>query len=74
MLVEFVRAVDQDEFSDNPAPQLPIAINPTHVSAVLGNRENGAECIIRLADGRGFRVVGDYPTVMATLRNGGLTN
>jgi hypothetical protein len=77
MLVEFTRAVNTEDFGDE-APTTtvnePIAFNPVHVAAVLGNRTSaaGPECIIRLADGRGFRVVGDYPTVMTALRNGGL--
>jgi hypothetical protein len=77
MLVEFTRARATDEFNDEGEtptvrPVEPIAINPVHVSAVLGNRADGTQCIIRLADGRGFMVQGDYPTVMTALRNGGL--
>jgi hypothetical protein len=84
MLVEFTRATPpvapsefgEDDGLQNPQAQVshPIAINPTTISAVFESANDPNVTIVRLADGRGFMVQGNYAQVMETLRaNGGVT-
>ncbi len=75
MLIEFVRAVEPDQYAEDPtgadAPaDRPIAINPLGVAAILGSVHDGV-VIVRLMDGRGFKVRGDYHQVKEALAAGG---
>jgi hypothetical protein len=75
MLVEFVRAVSPSEYSDNgeddgisgETRELVIGIAPDTVAAAFESTESGV-VIIRLRDGRGFKVRGTYAEVSAKLR------
>jgi hypothetical protein len=84
MLVEFTRYTPpqpHNEFGEddglaNPQAEVshPIAINPATISAVFESGQSPNVTIVRLADGRGFMVQGNYAQVMETLRaNGGVT-
>lgn len=75
MLVEFVRAVSplyasdgEDDGISGVAPsELVIGIEPDSVAAAFESTETGV-VIIRLRDGRGFKVKGTYAEVSAKLR------
>ena len=65
MLIEFERFFRPDgDGEDDHAPideqTSHILINPVQVAAVLGSERHANATIIRMADGRGFAVVGNY--------------
>ncbi|HXJ63318.1 MAG TPA: hypothetical protein VNN79_06150 [Actinomycetota bacterium] len=76
MLIELVRAIEPDRYAEDPtgadAPaDVPIAINPEAVAAILGSTGAPGVTIVRLMDGRGFKVRGDYHAVKEALAAGG---
>jgi len=86
MLVEFKRheagdhyprAVEDEEIAAEEGvhviPQAhdrKISVNPNGVHAVIEMRD-GISTVIRLADGRGFRIAGNYSEVIEKLRAAG---
>ena len=64
MLVQFERtATHEDE--DGIETALPISVNPDYISAVLTGFDG--EVIIKLPDGRGYKVRGSFEEVMTKL-------
>lgn len=77
MLVEFVRAVSPSEYSDGEddgitgeARELVIGIEPDMVAAAFESTEAGV-VVIRMRDGRGFKVKGTFSEVNAKLSGRG---
>jgi len=64
MLIELDRAADGGEVGQK------LAVNPTHVAAVHDSMDDGV-VIVRLADGRGYKVSGTYAEVMAKVNGAG---
>lgn len=52
----------------------PILFNPITVAAVFGSERSPEISLVRLPDGRGFKVRGPYSEVHAKLANAGLLN
>jgi hypothetical protein len=65
---EFTRHTHREDEEGLPV-DLPISVNPNYVAAVFEDQEPG-NCIIRVANGQGFKVRGTYAEVVAKLRNG----
>jgi hypothetical protein len=69
MLIEFERAVSTSDLGEDDIPEPTfISINPEYVSAVFTSREEGV-LIIRLNDGRGFKVKSEYQEALQRLRS-----
>jgi hypothetical protein len=73
MLVELNRPVErsdedggEDDGLGHEVHASPIKINPIYVAAVFPSRHDGV-CIVRLSDGRGFKVIGTYAEVSEKL-------
>jgi hypothetical protein len=80
MLVEFQRVVEvahaphlgvgEDDGLPESAP-LPISINPQFVAAVTPSTETPGVVIIKLSDGRGYAVRGEYAEIKEVLEGRG---
>ena len=53
-----------------PTP-LPISVNPLYVAAVTPHTEHPGVVILKLADGRGYSVRGEYAEIKGQLEAGG---
>jgi hypothetical protein len=75
MLIEFTRAPrafqlgsDGDEEATEGFHEVRISLNPEAVAAVFAARDTLNTCIVRMSDGRGFYIQGNYDEVIAVLR------
>jgi hypothetical protein len=71
MLLEFSRII-RDEFGEDDgaeASTASIALNPAFISAVFNSSRHAGATIVRMSDGRGFIVRGEYTATMERLRN-----
>jgi hypothetical protein len=70
MLIEFERAVPASDRvgDDMPEPSF-ISINPQNVSAVFTARRENGVLIIRMSDGRGFKIKSDYQEALQRLQS-----
>lgn len=83
MLVEFQRVVEvahaphlgaveggEDDGLPESSP-LPISVNPQFVASITPSTETPGVVIMRLSDGRGYAIRGDYAEVKETLEGRG---
>jgi hypothetical protein len=75
MLIEFQRAVTtpEDQFGEEgDVPEIAqsfISINPVYVAAVFAASREPGVLIIRMNDGRGFKVLGNYQEALQRLQS-----
>ena len=79
MLVEFKRyeadaryprAVEDEEIESSARAERKLSVNPLGVHAVV-EMTDGISTVLRLSDGRGFRVAGNYQEVVEKLSAAG---
>ena len=77
MLVEFTRVVEvptdmsgEDDGIAGLRP-LPISINPQFVAAVTPSTQHPDIVIIKLSDGRGYQVRGQYAQILEAIQGNG---
>jgi uncharacterized protein YlzI (FlbEa/FlbD family) len=73
MLIEFTRVPRVDHLGDDNeeeegVQEVRISINPENVAAVFAARGVPDTCVVRMSDGRGFIIQGNYDEVMTMLR------
>lgn len=71
MLVQLTRALRSTMGEDDVVVNhdAPIAVNPAHVAAVFRDNNDAGITILRFADGRGFKVRGEYDAIFTALNN-----
>jgi hypothetical protein len=73
MLIEFTRVPRSTHLGDDDeevegVQEVRISINPENVAVVFAAQGATDACIVRMSDGRGFIIQGNYDEVMAMLQ------